>query len=315
MRVDRRTRAVARRRAVALGALAATAVGVAIAASGGGGSSVQSAPSPALVRIRLDGLTLAQRRVSELGHLRAVSTLLEAVPATRTVRNGSATVEFRVERERLARELDRAVRQGGGDVVVREMPSASSIRVPLIKQVLQDDCEATALAMILAYRGKRVGQLTLQAQVAHSKPLDPAVSASGSEIWGNPNLGFVGRADGGGPAGGFGVYQRPIEALARRHGVLLDDLTGAGPTVLYRALLSGRPVMAWVALSNGPFASWQTPSGHTVRVNYGEHAVVLTGVGRGGVSLNDPLSGRRLTWAKPQFEQMWAALGHRALSA
>ena len=309
-------RTVARRRAVAFGALAAIVAVVAVVVSGGGGGSSSGSPSPpAFVRVRLGGRTLAQRRVSDLRQPQAVEALLGAVPATRTVRRGSATFEFSVDRRGLARELDRTVRAGGGAVVVRERPTATSIRVPLVKQVLQDDCEATALSMILAYRGKRVGQLALQDQVAHSRPLDPTVSASGSEIWGDPNLGFVGRADGSGPAGGFGVYQGPIKALARRHGVALDDLTGASPAAIYRTLLAGHPVMAWVALSNGPFATWQTPAGRTVHVNYGEHAVVLTGVGPAGVSVNDPLSGGRLTWAKPQFEQMWAGLGRRALAA
>jgi len=244
-----------------------------------------------------------------------MAALLSTVPATRTVRRGPATFEFSVDHQGLARELARVVREGGGVVAVRERATAASIRVPLIKQVLQDDCEATALSMVLAFRGKRVGQLTLQDQVAHSRPLDPTVSPSGSEVWGDPSQGFVGRADGGGPAGGFGVYQGPIKALARTHGVALDDLSGASPAAVYRALLAGHPVMAWVALANGPFATWQTPAGRTVHINYGEHAVVLTGVGAAGVSVNDPLSGSRLTWEKPQFEQMWAALGHRALAA
>jgi uncharacterized protein YvpB len=187
--------------------------------------------------------------------------------------------------------------------------------VPLVRQVLRDNCETASLSMILAFRGKAADQIALQGEVAHSKPLDPTVSPQGSEVWGDPSRGFVGRADGGGPSGGFGVYQRPIEALARRHGVDLRDLTGASPQVVYRALLSGHPVLAWVALSNGPFATWQTSAGQTVRVNYGEHAVVLTGVGPGTVSLNDPLSGRRLTWAKLDFERMWTGLGRRALSA
>ena len=110
------------------------------------------------------------------------------------------------------------------------------------------------------------------------------------------------------------MYQRPIEALARRHGVDFAISPGASPQAVYRALLSGHPVLAWVALSNGPFATWQTPAGRTVRANYGEHAVVLTGVDPRTIYLNDPLSGRRLTWAKPDFERMWAALGRRALS-
>ena len=61
--------------------------------------------------------------------------------------------------------------------------------MPLIKQVLQNDCEATALAMVLAYSGDKVGQLALQKQVAHSPPLDPTVAADGSEVWGDPSRG------------------------------------------------------------------------------------------------------------------------------
>jgi uncharacterized protein YvpB len=308
-------RAIVRRRAVALAALAGAVALAVIIISGGGGDSSSGRTPPRFIRISLGGRVLAERHVEGLRRAQSVSALVAAVPATRTVHSGSASFEFEVRRQGLVGELDRALRAGGGSVVVGERAVAASIHVPLIKQVLQDDCEATALSMILAYRGRRVGQLALQEQVAHAKPLDPIISASGSEVWGDPSLGFVGRADGGGPAGGFGVYQGPIAALARRHGVSLDDLSGDRPPAIYRVLLAGHPVLAWVALSNGPFATWQTPAGQAVHVNYGEHAVVLTGLGPAGISVNDPLSGSRLTWPKPQFEQMWAALGRRALAA
>jgi uncharacterized protein YvpB len=207
------------------------------------------------------------------------------------------------------------VASGGGTARVPERAVSSSIAVPLIAQRLRDDCEAMALAMVLGYAGRSVDQLTLQRQLAHAKPLDPRTATNGSEVWGDPSLGFVGRADGGGPAGGFGVYQRPIRALARRHGVAMIDLTGAGADRVYAALLAGHPVLAWVALSAGPYASWTSPAGKAIRVNYGEHAVVLTGVDPGEVHVNDPLSGERLTWSKGEFERMWAGLGHRALAA
>jgi uncharacterized protein YvpB len=169
--------------------------------------------------------------------------------------------------------------------------------------------------MLMAFSGKPVGQLALQRQVAHSPPLDPTVAADGSEVWGDPSQGFVGRADGGGPAGGFGVYQGPIRALARRKGVALRELSGRSPAAVYAALLRGHPVLAWVALSEGPFASWTTLAGKPVTVNYGEHAVVLTGVDGAVVHVNDPLSGTRLTWSRAEFERMWRALGSRALAS
>jgi uncharacterized protein YvpB len=311
-RIAARRRTVLRRRTFALAALAGLAGIAALLLLGGGAPSRRG--QPGFLTLSLDGRTLARRPVADLRGRGAIAALLASVPAGRTVRHGPTAIDLRTERAALSRELARAAREGGGAVTVPERPAAARTRVPLVRQALRDNCETASLSMVLAFRGRAVGQLALQGQVAHSRPLDPSVSAQGQEVWGDPNRGFVGRADGGGPGGGFGVYQRPIEALAKRHGVELRDLTGASPKAVYRALLSGRPVLAWVALSDGPFASWQTPAGRTVRVNYGEHAVVLTGVGPGSVSLNEPLSGRRLTWAKPDFERMWAGLGRRALS-
>lgn len=304
---------VRRRRLVGLAALLAVAA-AAVAVVAGTSTSPSAPAAPRFVRVELGGTTLARKRVSELRGPGAVAALLKSVPATRTAQGTTSTITYRVDRGAASRAVERAVRRGGGTVKIVERPVASRIQVPLIKQVLQDDCEVTALAMVLAYGGHRVGQLTLQKEVAHSPPLDPTVAADGSEVWGDPSKGFVGRADGGGPAGGFGVYQGPIRALARHHGVTLNNLTGSKPGAVYASLLEGKPVVAWVALSDGPYAAWTSPTGATVRVNYGEHALVLTGVDRESVQINDPLSGTRLTWPKTQFEQMWAGLGQRALS-
>lgn len=309
------TRRVARRRRIAaLAALAAAAL-VAVAVSTGGSGGGSSTAPPGLVRVELEGRTVAHARPTALGRPGAIASLLASLPATRTVHRGPATIQMRVERAAAASEIERAAGANGGTVDVGQRPIAADIGLPVIQQTLRDDCEATALSMLLADSGKHVDQLTLQSQVAHSPPLDPTVGADGSELWGDPSRGFVGRADGGGPAGGFGVYQGPIQALARRHGVTLRDLTGSRPAAVYAALLHGHPVLAWVALSNGPFATWTSLSGRTVRVNYGEHAVVLTGVGPAGVQVNDPLSGTKQTWSKARFEQMWDGLGRRALSA
>lgn len=313
-RVASRRRTVVRRRLAALGVLALVAAAVLVAIAGAGGSSSSDPARPAVVRVELGGRIVASAPAGRLRQPRAVAALLSSLPANRTVHRGPATLELQVGLDSVAPAVARAAREGGGTVAIRERPVAARIRVPLVKQVLRDDCEAASLSMLMAFSGKPVGQLALQRQVAHSPPLDPAVAPDGSEIWGDPSQGFVGRADGGGPGGGFGVYQGPIRALARRQGLILRDLTGAGPGAVYAALLHGHSVMAWVALSEGPFASWSTLSGRHVTVNYGEHALVLTGVDRAGVHVNDPLSGSRLTWSKPEFERMWRGLGSRALS-
>lgn len=309
--------AIKRRRIAAVASLVliVAAVAVFVAGIGSGGSTRSDPPPPRYVRVELGGQVLAKQRVEQLRRPAAQAQAIASIPAKRTVSRGKATIDYEVDRAAAAAALRRAVEHGGGTVTVSEQPVAASIAVPMIGQVLQDDCEATALSMALGYSGHPVDQLTLQKQVAHSPPLDPTVAADGSEVWGDPSEGFVGRADGGGPAGGFGVYQKPIRALARKHGLAMRELTGSSPAAVYAALLAGHPVLAWVALSEGPYASWVSPAGKPIQINYGEHAVVLTGVEGEDVHVNDPLSGERLVWTKEQFEQMWAGLGHRALAA
>ncbi len=309
-------RTILRRRlsAVALLVVAAAAL-VAVLASRGGSDPAGGSAAPAVVRLELGGRELASARASALSRQPARTALLASLPARRTVHEHGATIHLRVDRSRAEAEVAAAARAGGGTVTVPERPVAASIAVPLVKQALPDNCETASLAMLLAYRGKHTGQLALQRRVAHSPPLDPTVAADGSEVWGDPSRGFVGRADGGGPAGGFGVYQGPIRALAGREGVTLRDLTGTQPEAVYRTLLRGHPVLAWVALAAGPYATWQTPAGRTVHINWGEHALVLTGVGPDRVRVNEPLAGVRETWSREEFESAWRALGSRALAA
>ena len=184
--------------------------------------------------------------------------------------------------------------------------------VPLVRQVYRNNCETAALSMLLASVGVRVDQRTLQGQVRRSGPLDPIVAEDGSWIWGDPERGFVGRPEGGGTAGGFGVYQGPIRALAARYGVRLTDLSRQRER-LFTQLARRRPVMAWIGLSRGPYRSWRTPAGKRITVNFGEHVVVLTGMRGSSISVNDPLTGSRLVWTRTQFLAKWRLLGRRAL--
>lgn len=100
---------------------------------------------------------------------RGVEAALRQIPDRRVARVGKASITYAVDRAAVAEPPRRALAQGA--------------------------------------TGRAVGQLTLQRQVAHAKPLDPRPGANGEEVWGDPSLGFVGRADGGGPAGGFGAIR------------------------------------------------------------------------------------------------------------
>jgi len=186
--------------------------------------------------------------------------------------------------------------------------------IPLVKQRLRNNCETAALSMLLAAGGVPVSQLDLQGLLPRSGPLDPIVEpGSALPIWGDPDKGFVGRAAGGGRAGGFGVYQGPIRRLAARYGVVLDDLSRRPSEELYRRLADGRPVMVWVGLTEGPYRRWRTPAGKPISANFGEHVVVLTGKRGDVISVNDPLTGMRQSWSVALFERRWQLLGRRAL--
>jgi len=296
-----------------LGSLAlATALIVTLVAWPFGGSE----PSPRHVRFVRGGSLVAERETSALRELPAtrLDRLIGRLARDRRIRRGRADFVLRADRRIGRRQLDRTLESGSGTVVIPEAAAASRIRVPLVEQALRNNCETAALAMLLAARGKHADQLMLQRRLARSGPLDPRTDPDGTLLWGDPAEGFVGRPDGGGPAGGYGVYEGPIKRLAGRYGVDLTDLTGKSAGRIYRTLLKGRPVMAWVGLSDGPYRTWKTPRRRSVTGNFGEHTVVLTGTRDRDVTVNDPLSGRRIRWTRADFELMWKRLDRRALS-
>lgn len=257
------------------------------------------------VQLRAPAARLAALSAKELARR------LKSIPTSRRQHHGRATITLVTRTRALQRLVRRAASSGGGTVVTPERPTAASLRLAVVKQALHNNCETAALSMLLLAGQTHVGQLRLQSELARSGPLDPKQSA-GLPLWGDPDAGFVGRVGGGGTSGGFGVYQRPVVRLARRHGLRLSPV-GRRPRDVYRELLRGRPVMAWVGLSNGPFMTWRTASGKRITGNFGEHTVVLTGIAAGSLAVNDPLSGRRLNWSRSQFELMWQRLGRRAL--
>lgn len=272
--------------------------------------------SGALV-LRLDGQVLARIRVRQRQRSAGVPGIRQRVLAvltrTATIRHGRAQILFRIDRAGTAAD---AARFGGtgGTMAVAATPIAARIAAPVIAQRLHNDCEAAALQVLLATVGISVDQQRLLAELPRSEPLDPE-GAPPNQIWGDPDLGFVGRPAGGGPAGGFGVYQQPIARLAQRRGARLTDLTGKPPSAVYARLLAGHAVMAWVGLANGPFGSWRTPAGRRIRVNFNEHTIVLAGIlPDGRLAVVNPLQGTKEIWTQQQFESKWALLGRRALT-
>lgn len=310
------TRSVRRRRLLALAAFALIA---ALSASLLGRSAARTSRSPDAVRVVADGRTVAtvdrgllrQRGPAALADVRAV--LARQIPASEWIAMTRARVRYRNDRAATARLVLNA--RSTTTVRLLRTPVESAIAAPLLRQRLRNGCEAAALSILLEVGGRTVSQLRIQRLLPTSGPLDPSGVGAG-RVWGDPDLGFVGRPNGGGAAGGFGVYPRPIIRVARALGARLDDLTGATPQTVYARLLAGRPVMAWVGLSAGPFGSWRSPAGRAIKVNFGEHTVVLRGVNLdGSISVSNPLRGTAETWSRGQFEAMWRLLGRRAVGS
>lgn len=315
--------AVRRRRiAGAIVAALAAAGGAAVVGDGVGTTAQIDADldarlSPSAV-VKAGGRTVATQQLRpgrsvDEGALRHVLSQ-RLPPGLQRASRGPARITYRYDR---AATVRRAIALGaqGGTVEAVRTPVSSRIAAPVLRQAQANTCESAALEILLATTGRRVPQARLQAAFPRSGSLDP-VGIGARRVWGDPDRGYVGRADGGGAAGGFGVYPGPVATTARAMGRELDDLTGAEPSRLYRRLLRGRAVMAWIGLSDGPYGEWRSPAGKRIRVNYGEHTVVLTGIAPDGlVRLVNPLDGAAETWTRTRFEAAWALLGRRALGA
>lgn len=314
----RRRQGFERRTVIALAALGLLGVGALIAGVLMTSSADEERPpadSQDNVTLRLGEKTLASRRVDELGAPSARQELVAKLPKRQRERerDSRARRTLEIDRDATLKRLDRALERDELVVSVAATPVAARHRLPIVKQVYRNNCETAALSMLLAAEGIKADQADLQRRLPASGPLDPEPDGAGF-VWGDPDAGFVGRVDGGGTSGGYGVYEPPIAELAREAGASPELLTGTKPSAIYDRLLEGRPVMVWVGLSDGPFETWKTPEGAEVTGNFGEHTVVLTGLDGDSISVNDPLQGVRTTWTRAQFGTMWERLGRRALT-
>ena len=305
------TRLAARRRAVWRRRIGAALLLLLVVVLGA--RAVRGPGRPDVVVARLGDRYVAQIRMGGVDGERPVAALARRLPPTVTVAAGGVQTLYEIDRERTAAAIAHA-RQPAVEAAGRAI--ATSIRAPAVAQALRNNCETAALQVLLATTGVSADQLTLQDQLAASGPLDPVGGPDAAPVWGDPDEGYVGRADGTGPAGGFGVYPAPIARLAARYDRRLSDLTGAPIAAVYRHLLRGRAVMAWVGLADGPYRSWRSPSGRPIRVNLNEHTVVLNGVRRdGSLDVVNVLKGTRESWTRVAFERAWRLLGRRALGA
>lgn len=271
-------------------------------------------PEPQIVITR-NGVAVLRVNASTATRQSLTDALARKLPARGEVRRGTGRIRVQYLRAKTA-ERALALQPLGGRIEASRRTVSARMPAPAVQQERRNTCESAALHILLSAYGKQVSQSALQAALPVSGSLDPVDGAAGVlPVWGDPDLGYVGRPDGGGVAGGFGVYPGPIIRVAKRFGVTVEDLSGRDAAAVYARLRQGRAVMAWIGLSDGPYARWTSPQGKAIRVNFGEHTVVLHGIDvNGAVEVSNPLEGTRERWTPSQFEALWNRLGHRAIA-
>lgn len=202
----------------------------------------------------------------------------------------------------------------------KEEFEVTPLKVPLIHQYpeLPRGCEVTSLAMLLKYNNINVSKMTLAKEI---KKDDTAYykDDKGRIYYGNPYDGFVGDMYNI-KKNGYGVYHGPIAELAEKYikdGVI--DLTGVEFEDIIHFLKLGHPI--WVitnatykSLDDTYFEIWHTPSG-IVKTTNKLHSVIITGVDKNNIYINDPLSTQaNISVNKQNFKMAWEQMGHQAIT-
>lgn len=176
-------------------------------------------------------------------------------------------------------------------------PVAAAARgapVPWYHQQLANDCEAGAVRMVLASRGRYAGDRAILRRIGVDR-VHGRAGSSGPRA-GDPFRAFVGDPAGSERAGtGFGVYHPPVARALRSYGLRVVR-AGQGVSVgrLRREVSRGRPAIVWVDyLWRARRTRWYTAYDGR-RVPYAgraEHTVVVTRFARGRVRVADPARG------------------------
>ena len=172
-------------------------------------------------------------------------------------------------------------------------PNEVYLSVPFYWQ-LPLSCEATSLAMALAYKGANPGQQTLIDQMGFD---NTPIQKNGSDviIWGDPYAAFVGNIYGTQYVDGYGIYWDPVARVGSNYRPTLA-FTGWSLAQILTEVQNGNPVIVWGSISGG-VDSWQTEGGREVYAVHGEHTRVVTGfVGTVNnpslIYVNDPYFGQ-----------------------
>ena len=171
-------------------------------------------------------------------------------------------------------------------------------------------CGPAVLKMVLNYHGVDVSE----SEVIAKLPFDPTPRSG--NVWGDPQIGFVGNIDGKMMADGYGVYWGPLALTAsnwKKVKIIKDGLAKD----LVEHISQGRPIIVWGYIGRGRPVSWQTPEGNKIYGVNGEHTRVVYGFKGSaedpdGFFVMDPVYGPAY-WEKLKFLRNWDAFGRMGL--
>lgn len=188
--------------------------------------------------------------------------------------------------------------------LVAAVPAVADASVPAYRQQQANDCEASALRMVLAARGHKVSEPDILRRIG----VDLVHRRFGtSGRWtGNPYRSFVGDPNGSETAGtGYGVFAARLADTASSYGLaVLKGGENIGLPYLYQQVAAGHPAIVWVDYLWRSMPTHYYTAYDGKRIPYegpAEHTVVLVAVRATQVRINDPARGVR--WiSKHDFE-------------
>jgi uncharacterized protein YvpB len=194
-------------------------------------------------------------------------------------------------------------------------PKPPVVKESMIKLAIANDhqdqsltCEVAALKMALKYKGFGVSEAELMSRLGFSDP-----KARDGDMWGDPNVAFVGDPAGTQNSTGYGVYWGPIARVANQF-ASAQAFSDWSPSDLAREIAADHPVEIWGTIGRAKPDNWQTPDGQNITAWYGEHTRLVIGFS-GTIDnptrfiINDPSAGQ-LTWTTNQLNANWATFGN-----
>lgn len=187
------------------------------------------------------------------------------------------------------------------------------IPVPFYRQEHALTCEVAALRMALNYHGMNLTEDELLNQLS----IDTTEPKTSDNIWGDPDLGFVGDIDGSIFKGtGYGVYESPVYDLAAKYrpAAIMRD-----PELfeVLEEVKEGHPVLVWGLLSRRNPIIWRTKEGKEITAHPGEHVRVVAGfygtiLNPTSIILMDPIYGK-IRMSKEKFLADWKVMEKRTI--